>query len=97
MKKEQCIGHCKFLKDGICELYEAALQMQDFPDPYDKGRLLTYAKCDDCMEKELSCSIDEKVREIYSFYHAFREEMDILFLELDCLVDKRQEIYKEEK
>lgn len=94
MRQEQCIRHCKFNKNGICELYDVKLEKGNFPDPYDNGIITTWQKCVDCMEKELSCSIDDKIRDIYSFYHAYTEEMDILFLELDKLVIKRKEIYK---
>ncbi len=87
--KQPCIRNCKFIKGDKCTLYQQKLIVGDFDDPYDKGRVLMFAKCTDCQEKEISCSIDDKIRDIYSFYHAFREEMDILFSELDRLVDKR--------
>lgn len=87
---------CKFNNDGICALYESKLPLIVLPDPYDEGLVMRYGKCTDCMEKELSCSIDDKVRDIYSFYHSFREEMDILFEELDKLVTKRKDIYNKD-
>jgi len=94
--KEPCIKNCKFIKNERCTLYHTKLMSDTFPDPYDNGRVLTLVKCDDCREKEISCSIDNKIRDIYSFYQAFTEEMDIQFQELDAFVIKRKSIYKED-
>lgn len=94
MKREACIKGCKFNKKGNCRLYKTRLKEKSFPDPHDKGKILLWAKCVDCMEKEVSCSIDIKIREIYSFYDSFTYEMDILFKELEVLVVKREDIYK---
>lgn len=95
--KEACLHKCKFIKEGICELYRTKLEIEDAPDPYDQGVVRTFVKCNDCMEKELSCSIDDKVREVYAFYEAYKQETDILFTELETLISKREDIYKEEK
>lgn len=94
MKQESCLWKCKYNDDGLCTLYHQRLKVMTTPDPYDDGLVLSYSKCTDCMEKEISCAIDDKVRDIYSFYHSFREEMDILFGDLDTLIDKRKNIYK---
>ncbi|MCK5019158.1 MAG: hypothetical protein KAS32_19005 [Candidatus Peribacteraceae bacterium] len=95
MKQERCMSGCKFGENDRCLLYDTKLQQVLAPDPYDKGQVLSNMKCIDCMEKEISCSIDTKIREVYSFYEAFKQEMDILFAEVEILVDKREDIYKE--
>lgn len=84
MRIEPCIPNCKFNREGKCDLYSLPLRSSESID----------CKCDECMEKEISCSIDNKIREIYSFYHSFVHEMDILFKDIDKLVDRRKSIYK---
>jgi hypothetical protein len=97
MIKEVCIPNCKFSEKGVCKLYGVGIKQTTIPDPYDKGNLQTFLKCDECMEKELSCSIDDKVRDLHTFHQAYTHEMDMLFDELGKLVDRRKEIYTEEK
>lgn len=103
MIKEACIRNCKYKvqsSDGSpshpdqCELYGTTLSRMLIPDPYDKGVISVYCKCNDCLEKEMSCSIDTKIREIYSFYSSFTQEMDILFKELTQMSRRREDIYK---
>lgn len=94
MRKEACLKNCRFLYNGRCELYKSKLGYDKAPDPYDEGFVETFVKCQDCMEKEISYDIDDKVMEIYSFYHAFTAEMDGLFNELDKLVKRRKSIYE---
>jgi hypothetical protein len=103
MRKDPCIAGCKYLVVGRetlptysdqCELYGTTLNRMLVPDPYDKGVISVCCKCVDCMEKELSCSIDEKVREVYSFYRSFVQEMDAQFSELELLIIKRESIYQ---
>lgn len=94
MRKEACLKNCDFQVNGKCELYKIRLQRDTVPDPYDEGVVETFVKCQDCLEKEISYDIDDKVMEIYSFYHAFTAEMDNLFKELDKLVKRRKSIYE---
>jgi len=103
MRKDPCLKGCKYLVLGNevtpsysdqCELYGTTLNRMLVPDPYYPGMVSVCCKCVDCMEKELSCSIDEKVREVYSFYRSFVQEMDIQFSELEQLIVKRESIYK---
>jgi len=105
MRKDPCLTGCKYLVIGNevtpsysdqCELYGTTLNRMLIPDPHDPGMISVCCKCVDCMEKELSCSIDEKIREVYSFYRSFVQEMDIQFSELEQLITKRESIYKGE-
>ena len=65
------------------------------PAPAERKQTVTsIGKCEECLEKEISCDIDDKIRDIQTFYQAFTHEMDILFNDLDKLVDRRKEIYK---
>ncbi len=105
MRKDPCLKGCKYFVPesntaptypNQCELYGITLNRMLVPDPHDPGYVSVCCKCVDCMEKELSCSIDEKIREVYSFYKSFTQEMDIQFSELETLVAKREDIYKGE-
>lgn len=105
MRKDPCIKGCKYLvlegktlpvQPDQCELYGITLNRMLVSDPYDPGMISVCCKCTDCMEKEISCSIDEKLRELYSFYRSFVQEMDDQFSELDTLIVKREDIYKGE-
>ena len=96
MRKDVCIPNCKFNKRGSCSLYHATLGEIVIPDPELDRDICTHLKCEDCMEKELSCSIDDKIRDITTFYSCFTEEMDLLIAELDVLVKERKDIYEEE-
>jgi len=91
---EACLKKCKFRNKAKCTLYKTRLVKNFFPDTYDDGRMERWTKCVDCMEKEISCDIDNKILEVYSFYSAFTQEMNILFDELDTLADRRRSIYK---
>jgi hypothetical protein len=94
MKYEPCIRKCKFRDNNKCELYGVKLKKKVIPDPYDSGFVEYWCKCEECLEKEISCSIDDKIMEVYSFYHAFTQEMNILFSELDSMIQRRKDIYK---
>jgi hypothetical protein len=92
MKKEACIPGCKYNHFQCkCELYNVPIRIETVD--VIKG-FTQWCKCEECMEKELSCLIDENIREIYSFYHAFTQEMNIQFSELESLVKRREDIYK---
>lgn len=82
MKQDPCIPNCKYISDGICSLYGS--------------KLANGYKCNECMERELSCSIDMMVMDIQSLYKAFCQETSILFNDLNILVDKRKSIYTED-
>jgi hypothetical protein len=90
MKIEACIPGCKYNHlQCKCELYNVPINLHNIDDG-----TTHWCKCEECMEKELSCLIDENVREIYSFYHAFTQEMNIQFSELENLIKRREDIYK---
>ena len=95
MNKEPCIHKCKFERNGKCILYEdIELEKALMPDKYDKGYSESYLKCQDCLERELSNSIDKKVDEIRDMYNVFVYEMDLLMSELNKLKIKRRSIYE---
>ena len=84
----KCLASCKFKNEekGLCVLYDTIIRVDEDNT--------SHLKCLECMDRDVSCSIDTKVREIYSFYHSFTQEMDIMFRELEALVNKREEIWK---
>jgi hypothetical protein len=96
MRKDPCLKGCKYEMDDVCVLYGVNLNRMLIPDSFDPGMKSVCCKCPDCMEKEISCSIDEKIREVFSFYKSFTQEMDVQFSELETLIVKREDIYKGE-
>jgi len=93
--KEPCINKCKFRQQNTCSLYDhIELESALIPDKYDEGYIHGYLKCNDCLERELSNSIDKKVDEIRDIYNIFVYEMDLLMNELNKLKIKRRSIYE---
>lgn len=87
-RSDKCLDTCKFKDEerGLCVLYDTIIHIDEDN--------ISHFKCLECMDRDISCSIDTKVREIYSFYHSFTQEMDIMFRELEALVNKRENIWK---
>lgn len=99
--KEPCISKCKFKENSVttdsvykCSLYEVPLEASLVQDEFDAGYVQKALKCEDCMEKELSNNIDNKVDEIRDMYNVFVYEMDLLMGELELLKNKRRSIYE---
>ena len=79
----------------ICTLYDSIVLDTAFvKDEFDAGVTQTCLKCEDCQEKELSTSIDNKIDEIKDLYNVFVYEMDLLMDELEVLKIKRRGIYE---
>jgi len=78
----------------MCTLYDIKLEEALFEDKYDEGFIQGFIKCKDCMEKDLSNTIDDKVGEVCDLYNVFVYEMDLLMSELNQMKIKRRKIYE---
>ncbi len=99
MDNEPCLSKCRFLTVNMgltsyCKLYDQEIKNIILKDEYDSGYNQTSIKCQDCQEKELSVSIDDKIDEMKDLYNVFVYEMDALMNELDKLKIIRRSIYE---